>query len=82
MTATSPQATEIYKHYKRGSLYRVLCVAMREADLVSCVVYESLDPEAEHRFWIRTVEDFCEEVLLEDGTRRPRFSRQEKTPSS
>lgn len=73
MITNHPQPNELYKHYKRGTLYRILCVATRESDLEPCVVYESLDPEAEHRFWIRTIEDFCAYVALEDGSMVKRF---------
>lgn len=68
MITNHPQPHEVYKHYKRGTLYRILCVATREADLVPCVVCESLHPEAEHRFWTRSIEDFCADVILDDGT--------------
>lgn len=71
-----PQPNETYKHYKRGTLYRIHCLATREADMAPCVVYESLDPEAEHCFWIRTIEDFCAEVALQDGALVKRFQLQ------
>ena len=74
MITNHPQPHEVYKHYKRGTLYRILCVATREADLVPCVVYESLDPEAEHQFWNRSIEDFCADVVLDDGSIVKRFA--------
>lgn len=77
MTSNHPQPNELYRHYKRGTLYRILCVATRESDLEPCVVYESLDPEAEHRFWIRTMQDFCAEVTLGDGSTTKRFQLSE-----
>lgn len=71
-----PQPNEVYKHYKLGALYRIHCLATREADLAPCIVYESLDSESEHRFWIRTVDDFCAEVRLKDGSTVKRFRLQ------
>ena len=70
----NPPLSGIYRHYKRGTQYRVHLVALREEDLVPCVVYESLDPGAEHRFWIRPVEDFMATVTDETGKGVPRFS--------
>lgn len=74
MITNHPKPLEVYKHYKRGTLYRILCIATREADLVPCVVYECLDPEAEHRCWIRSIEDFCADIVLDDGSITKRFA--------
>lgn len=62
----------LYRHYKRGTDYRVICVAVLEADETPCVVYEALYPEAEHRFWIRPVVDFLANVEHE-GKQVKRF---------
>ena len=71
MNAT-PQPGEIYQHSKRGTTYKILCVAVIEATEELCVVYEALDPGVEHRFWVRPLAEFCSEVEVE-GKRVPRF---------
>lgn len=66
-----PVSGEVYEHYKRGTRYTIVCLALREADLVPCVVYRANDVEAQT--WIRPVDDFCAVVTLEDGMSVPRF---------
>lgn len=61
----TPEAGEVYRHYKRGSEYKVVCLAVIEATEEPCVVYEALYPDAEHRFWVRPLADFCAEVEYE-----------------
>lgn len=67
-----PTKGEIYRHYKRGTTYRITCVAVIEATEEPCLVYEALYPEAEHRFWIRPLAEFCG-FVEKDGTHIPRF---------
>ena len=69
-----PEVGEVYRHYKRGSEYRIVCVAVMEATEEPCVVYEALYPDAEHRFWVRPLTEFCAEVEHEGRTAR-RFTR-------
>ncbi len=69
-----PKVGEIYRHYKRNSEYKIICIAVIEATKESCVVYEALDPTTDHRFWVRPIEDFCAMVELE-GAFVPRFVR-------
>lgn len=68
---SQPIAGEVYEHYKRKTRYTVICLALREADLVPCVVYRANDTEAQT--WIRPMEDFCSMVTQEDGAEVPRF---------
>ena len=63
------QPNQRYRHYKRGTEYRVLCIGTLEATEVPCVVYESL---TDTLIWIRPVENFLEEVEFE-GKMVPRF---------
>lgn len=49
----------------------MICLALREADLVPCVVYRANDIEAQT--WIRPMEDFYSIVTQEDGAEVPRF---------
>lgn len=69
-----PEVGEVYRHYKRGGEYKIVCIAVMEATEERCVVYEALYPEAEHRFWVRPLADFCAEVERE-GRIVPRFAR-------
>lgn len=65
------QPNEHYRHYKRGTEYKVLCLGTLEADEVPCVVYQA---HADGHVWIRPVAEFLEEVEYE-GRRVPRFVR-------
>ena len=69
-----PKAGEVYRHYKRGGDYKIVCLAAMEATGETCVVYEALYPEAKERFWIRPLEEFWREVEWE-GKLVPRFVR-------
>lgn len=69
-----PKPGEIYRHTKRGTTYKIVCLAVIEATEESCVVYEALDPKSEHRFWVRPLEEFCGQVEL-DGKRVDRFEK-------
>lgn len=59
-----------YRHYKRGTDYRVLCLGVLEANEEPCVVYQSL---ADQKIWIRPVSDFLATVEHE-GAQVPRFT--------
>jgi hypothetical protein len=60
----------VYEHYK-GHRYLVLGVARHSEDLEEYVVYQSIsDPQA---IWIRPLQLFCEEIMISDGVRQPRF---------
>lgn len=69
---SEPKPGEIYRHYKRQAEYRIICTAVIEATLTPCVVYEALDPAADHQYWVRPMNDFCAEVELSGGL-VPRF---------
>jgi molecular chaperone GrpE len=59
-----------YRHYK-GSIYRVLAVALNSESKAREVVYES---EADGRVWVRSEKMFLESVVNdEDGSKKPRF---------
>ncbi len=65
------QPNEHYRHYKRGTEYKVLCLGTLEAGEVPCVVYQA---HADEHVWIRPVAEFLEEVEYE-GRRLQRFVR-------
>ncbi len=69
-----PVSGEVYRHYKRGTTYKIVCLAVLEATEEPCVVYEALDPEAERRIWVRPLGNFCELVDFE-GKQVPRFAK-------
>lgn len=51
----------IYRHYK-GSLYRVLCVALHSESQEKLVVYHALCEQ--ERIWVRPLEMFSEMVMI------------------
>jgi hypothetical protein len=62
----------IYKHAKKGTLYRVLAVGKHSETLEDYVVYEALYENPTSKIWIRPKEMFLEEVEI-NGRRTPRF---------
>ena len=64
-----PKRGEVYRHYKKGTEYLILCVSTLEADGVTRVVnYSGPDLQC----WCRTVENFTDIVMV--GLKRvPRF---------
>lgn len=62
----------IYKHSKKGNLYRVIGVAKHSESLEDLVVYESLYKNDVSMLWVRPVAMFTEKVFV-DGNEVPRF---------
>ncbi|HXH30076.1 MAG TPA: DUF1653 domain-containing protein [Bacteriovoracaceae bacterium] len=61
----------LYRHYK-GQLYRVRGLARHSETLELLVVYECQYNNDLGKVWVRPVEMFVEEVLV-DGAKVPRF---------
>lgn len=60
----------IYRHYKRGTEYRILAVAKDHETFEEQVVYQDIrEPE---KIWVRPLAMFTEEVEV-DGKKVPRF---------
>jgi hypothetical protein len=64
----------IYKHSKKGTLYRVHFVAKHSETLEDMVVYEAVEEHlsALSKFWVRPAKMWFEEVEI-DGKKVPRF---------
>lgn len=64
--------TGIYKHSKKGNLYKVHFVAKHSETLEDVVVYEALYENGTSKFWVRPVSMF-EEIVEVNGEKVPRF---------
>lgn len=62
----------IYKHSKKGTLYRVHYVAKHSETLEDVVVYETLYDGNVSKFWVRPL-DMWEENVEVNGEKVPRF---------
>jgi hypothetical protein len=62
----------IYKHSKKGTLYRVHFVAKHSETLEDIVVYEALYDNDKSKFWVRPATMWFEEVEVNDK-KVPRF---------
>lgn len=62
----------IYKHSKKGKLYRVLGVAKHSETLEPLVVYEALYDNPASKLWVRPAAMWTELVEIE-GEMKPRF---------
>jgi len=63
----------IYKHFK-GNRYLVLTVGKHSETLEEYVVYISLYENETSQVWIRPLENFMGDKILEDGTKVKRFT--------
>lgn len=62
---------ELYRHYRRPGLYKVMHLARLEPDQSDVVVYLAL---RDGQVWVRPLREFVGEVELTDGRRVPRFA--------
>ena len=62
----------IYKHSKKGDLYRVIGMAKHSETNEPMVVYEALYENPESKIWVRPAGMF-EELVELDGQKVPRF---------
>lgn len=62
----------IYKHSKKGVLYKVHFVAKHSETLEDLVVYECLYENPTSKFWVRPLSMFLETVEI-NGKKVPRF---------
>lgn len=62
----------IYRHSKKGTLYRVLSIAKHSETLEDLVVYEALYDNPTSKIWVRPLQMFLEDVEI-NGKKVPRF---------
>lgn len=62
----------IYKHSKKGTLYRVIAVAKHSETLEDLVVYEAIEQNDTAKYWVRPLSMFTEHVFV-NGSFVPRF---------
>lgn len=62
----------IYRHSKKGTLYRVHFTAKHSETLEDVVVYEALYENDLSKFWVRPAAMWTEKVII-DGVEKPRF---------
>jgi hypothetical protein len=62
----------IYKHSKKGTMYKVHFVAKHSETLEEMVVYEALYENEMSKFWVRPAIMF-EEIVEINGKKVPRF---------
>lgn len=67
-----PQAGDYYKHSKKGTLYRIVCIAKHSETLEDMVIYEAQYENELSKCWARPLSMFTDEVEI-DGVKRPRF---------
>ncbi len=66
-----PRAGELWRHVK-GSVYRVICLAVNEADGHEVVVYESA--EGGGPVWVRDLAQWLMQVTVKEGVQVQRFT--------
>lgn len=68
----NPQPEQIWKHSKKGSLYKIIAVGKHSESLEDMVVYEAQYENPVAKIWIRPLSMWNEEVEIE-GKKVPRF---------
>ncbi|MEX0931171.1 MAG: DUF1653 domain-containing protein [Candidatus Paceibacterota bacterium] len=64
---------DTYRHYKKGE-YIVRAIAKHSETLEEMVVYQNVNAKKmDEDVWARPLSMFVENVILPDGTNRPRF---------
>jgi hypothetical protein len=71
-TTNSDIKPGIYTHSKKGTLYRVIGVALHSETLEPMVVYEALYDNPTSKLWVRPASMWNEIVEIE-GKKVPRF---------
>jgi hypothetical protein len=61
-----------YQHSKSGNFYRVIGVVKHSETLEDLVLYECLYDNPRSKLWVRPLNMFTEDVVL-DGKKVPRF---------
>jgi hypothetical protein len=67
-----PEVGKIYRHSRKGSLYRVLAIAKHSETLEDMVVYEAQYDNDVSKIWIRPASMWFEEVEV-NGKNVKRF---------
>ena len=62
----------IYRHSKKGTLYKLHLIAKHSETLEDMVVYEALYDNAEFKFWVRPASMWSELIEI-NGQTVPRF---------
>ena len=62
----------IYRHSKKGTLYRVIGTATHSETLEDMVIYEAQYDNPVSKIWVRPVSLFCDTVEI-GGVQVPRF---------
>lgn len=66
---------DIYKHSKKGGLYKIIAIAKHSETLEDVVIYEAqYEDNPIAKVWARPLSNFVEEIEL-DGVKRKRFER-------
>jgi hypothetical protein len=68
----TPQPGQIWKHSKKGNLYKIIAVGKHSESLEDMVVYETQYDNLVSKIWIRPLSMWNEEVEIE-GAMVPRF---------
>lgn len=56
----------LWRHRKTGHTYRVVLVALNEADLTPVVIYERVEPGERSTPWVRPVTEFLDGRFIPD----------------
>ena len=72
MSSRRSSMDQYYRHFRNKKIYRFVAFATIEATEEEAVVYQAM--YGERRLWIRTKENFFEEVQHEEK-RVPRFQK-------
>jgi len=73
LPADAPRAGEVYRHYKKGDLYKVVDLALHSSD-EWVVVYQAQYKNPAAKFFTRPLREWAE-VVERQGQRMPRFSK-------
>lgn len=67
---------DIYKHSKKGGLYKIIAIAKHSETLEDMVIYEAQYENPLAKIWARPIDNFTERIELE-GKKVKRFELQD-----
>ncbi len=67
-----PEAGQVWKHSKKGNLYKIITIGKHSETLEDMVVYEAQYDNPMSKIWVRPLAMWTEEVEV-NGQKVPRF---------
>lgn len=77
LSMDTPNSGDIWQHYKTKGEYEIIGIGQMQVkveslDMKECVIYKA---RSDGKLWVRPLEDFVEEIVIDGGESVPRFQK-------